>query len=352
MLHSSSSPDGSQNLSLRMAAIGAVVAVGMALVIGLPLLFPDKLVQTEPKQAGEGKLKLPADKQKELFDTPDQSAGENVRIKPSVVALENGYALRPLEGLDSRVTKFEILHHGKVVYTRGFEGESGEISIVSPLIAGESEPVSGKLPMTRDITGDGIPDLVVLDYTGGVHCCYEYSIFSLGDQFKKLATLDGRDSTMTFKDIDGDGVFEVRGRDSTFAYWNAAFADSVLPEIVLRFRDGKYELASNIMRSPAPDRPILEERIRQIRQDMRPQSPDTKSPLNLSPSLWHCMLDLVYSGNGNLAWKVLEEAWPAGKAAWSIHEGEVSRDQFLLGFKRQLATSPYWRDIKKLNGWS
>jgi hypothetical protein len=324
----------------------------MGLVIGLPLLFPDKLVRTEPKQTPEGQLKLPADKQKELFDTTDQMAGENVRIKPSVAALENGYALRPLMGLDSRVAKFEILHNGKVVYSRDFEGESDEISIISPLIAGESEPVSGKLPMTRDITGDGTPDLVVLDYTGGAHCCYEYSIFSLGDQFKKLATLDGRDSPMTFQDMDGDGVFEVRGRDSTFAYWNAAFVDSVLPEVVLSFRDGRYELASHIMRSPAPDRSILDARIRQIRQDMRPQSPDTPSPLNLSPSLWNVMLDLVYSGNGNLAWKVLEEAWPAGKAAWSIHEGEVTRDQFLERFKRQLATSPYWRDIKKLNHWS
>ncbi|HEY9867644.1 MAG TPA: VCBS repeat-containing protein [Candidatus Obscuribacterales bacterium] len=337
---------------MRVAAIGAVVAAGMGLIIGLPLLFPDKAVQTELKQATEGQLKLPADKQKDLFDTADQITGENVRIKPSVTALENGYALRPLMGLDSRVAKFEILHNGKVVYSKDFEGESDDISIISPLIAGESEPVSGTLPMTRDITGDGIPDLVVLDYTGGAHCCYEYSIFSLGDQFKKLATLDGRDSPMTFQDIDGDGVFEVRGRDSTFAYWNAAFVDSVLPAIVLRFREGKYELASNIMRSPAPERSLLEERIRQIREDMKPQSPGTSSPLNLSPSLWNCMLELVYSGNGNLAWKVLEEVWPAGKAAWSIHEGEVSRDQFLRRFKSQLATSPYWPDIKELNHWS
>ena len=51
---------------------------------------------------------------------------------------------------------------------------------------------------TEDLTGDGRPNVVVLGYTGGAHCCYEYYIFSLErDQIRCL-------------DIVGRGDYQVR----------------------------------------------------------------------------------------------------------------------------------------------
>lgn len=52
------------------------------------------------------------------------------------------------------------------------------------------------------------------------------------------------------------------------------------------------------------------------------------------------MFDLIYSGNMDLAWKLCDLSWPAN------HSGKVI---FMKEFKEQLATSPYYGDIERLN---
>jgi hypothetical protein len=44
--------------------------------------------------------------------------------------------------------------------------------------------------MGRDITGDGKPNLVVEQWTGGVHCCTFFYVFEIADQLRYIATLD------------------------------------------------------------------------------------------------------------------------------------------------------------------
>lgn len=52
------------------------------------------------------------------------------------------------------------------------------------------------------------------------------------------------------------------------------------------------------------------------------------------------MLNLIYSGNMAQAWKLLDLAWP---------EGMSGKEKFLEEFKAQLATSPFWEEIEKMN---
>jgi len=60
-----------------------------------------------------------------------------------------------------------------------------------------------------DITGDGIANIVIQHWSGGAHCCHSATVFELGSTLKVLGRFDGEDSTPFFKDLDGDGVFEV-----------------------------------------------------------------------------------------------------------------------------------------------
>ncbi len=340
---------GSADSGHWIAAIGVIIVCGIGLVIGLPMLFPDSSKPTDSttlSEIGRG-LKVPVDTGKDLFDAFEAPGPENVLVDPAIADLGNGYGVNAeLDG------KLSILLDGKEVYSKDTADKSGErISIVSPVVAGESEPVTGQIPLTRDITGDGVQDLVLLDYTGGAHCCYRYSIFSLGKQFKKIADIDARDSSVLFKDLDGDGVFELGLKDATFAYWNTQFSQAPLPGVVLRFKDGKYLLARELMSMPAPQYAIVTARLKHVREEMKP-SADDPAALTLAPALWSFMLDLIYTGNGELAWKVFDEAWPDGTKGWCLDSGEITKDEFLRNFRKQLAESPYWAGIKELNHWS
>jgi hypothetical protein len=72
-----------------------------------------------------------------------------------------------------------------------------------------------------DINGNGIPDLIVTEWTGGAHCCYTAHVFELGEAFRKIGEIPGRDGGLLFRDLDRDGIYEAvvqdeRGRKLVF----------------------------------------------------------------------------------------------------------------------------------------
>jgi hypothetical protein len=69
----------------------------------------------------------------------------------------------------------EILNHGTRVYT-GEKERSFEIE--------------ENVPIGADVTGLGVPDLVVKESTGGVHCCTSFDVFEIGSNFRKVSTLE------------------------------------------------------------------------------------------------------------------------------------------------------------------
>ena len=237
----------------------------------------------------------------------------------------NGYIYRLLHDKESGDKYFEILHNEEKVFT----SEMGMSYEINPGDATGNLPLPGK-----DITGDGIPDLVVEGYSGGAHCCNDYLIFSLGEQFQKIAHLYGGDSSFEFKDIDGDGVYEIIGRDWTFAYWETSFAASPAPEIILYYKDNKYKLACGLMRESHPEfMDKFDKKLEMIKSD--PAWTD-----EVPSSLWGYMLDLIFTGNSKKAYEFFDRAWQGDK------EG---KKKFIRKFKTQLSKSPYWHKIRKMN---
>lgn len=178
----------------------------------------------------------------------------------------------------------------------------------------------------RDITGDGMPDLVIEEFTGGMHCCTQVVVLGLGDPLRVHGTIDGADGDVTFEDLDRDGIPEVRLQDWRFAYWrDYAFAETQAPEVILRFRDGAYRPACDLMRDDPPDAAALAAKTRELRGDWESGDPPA--------DLYGYAVDLVYAGHADLAWRFLDMAWPAtipGKA------------EFLRDLRSQLANSPCW----------
>ncbi len=239
------------------------------------------------------------------------------------------YAVRIYRDPDTWQSALEVLRNGRRVYGR--TGGSFRIGVE----IGVGDSTNPLTTMGRDITGDGIPNLVATEWTGGAHCCLVHYIFEIGDEFRLLAVIDARDSEITrFEDLNGDSSLEIFLYDWTFAYWKYSFAYSPGATVILQYRHGAYRPAADLMYKPPPSAQELRKEATLVRGHER--WTDGWPP----SSMWSYMLDLMYSGHADLALHFFDMAWPPevpGKA------------DFLHDFETQLANSPYWPEIQALS---
>jgi len=224
----------------------------------------------------------------------------------------------------------EISKAGRRVYARtGHRFGIGSIY--------EDEKKESLISIGTDITGDGQPNLVVSEWTGGAHCCCQFYVFEIGEAFRFLGVIDaGHGDGSDFADLDGDANLEFVGCDWTFAYWYTSFADSPAPTIILRYSDGRYRFAMDLMRKPAPSAEALERGAAVIRRDKKEWERFDRPP----SYLWGTILDLIYEGNENSAWQFFDLAWPKDVGG---------KKKFAREFRAQLKRSPYWPEVRQLN---
>jgi hypothetical protein len=197
-----------------------------------------------------------------------------------------------------------------------------------------------KIEDGTDITGRGHPDMIATAWSGGAHCCFVHMIFELKPELRVVARLDDGDGDLAhFVDLDGDGHYYYKGNDWTFAYWDTSFADSAAPAVVLRFVDddhgGRYHIAMDKMRSPEPS---AEQWKRAIRAASDVFAQGSRSADGIGSQLRSNMVNMIYTGHSRLAWKLLDQTWPAQ---------EPGKDKFLSDFCSQLKNSQYWVDMEK-----
>jgi hypothetical protein len=270
--------------------------------------------------------------------TNTEAVSDNVLRLASENTITSEYALRfysvATGNMETGYDAFEIVHKGEKAYF-----ETGRRYSLKTAENADYVPQAGEAIETKDLTGDGIPDLIVSVWSGGAHCCFSIILFSLGEELKKIAEIEGYDSSVELKDFEGDGIYELVGRDWTFAYWETSFANSPAPQVVLRYQHGKYVLATDVMKKQPPGKKELEAKIVELRDKFAYGGAlDDEAP----PELWEYMLDLIYTGNGKIALTVFNKAWP---------EHKEGKEEFLMAFKTQLAKSPYWQEIKIFNKW-
>lgn len=245
------------------------------------------------------------------------------------------YTVRVYESDETVEGVFEVLRRGRRVYSA-----SGGRFGIDQLHHDDKTHILTR--MGRSITGDSQPNLVVAEWTGGAHCCSVFRIFEIGARFKLLDTVDAADSAEpAFRDLRGDGNLDLVMNDHTFAYWNACFVASPAPEVILRYRDGKYALDLELMRKPAPTTAALRAQADELRHEFEPDGYlDGNDRWQAPPALWGAMLDLIYTGHVDAAWQLCDEVWPADWPGKPVFQRE---------FMEELATSPYFEDLMRLN---
>jgi hypothetical protein len=229
---------------------------------------------------------------------------------------------------------FEILLSGKQVYFQkgmifkvGSSDNDVEINTNAP-------------KMGQCIVGDKEPDLVITEINGGNNPLCNYYIFQISKTFKFIAQIkDAGDGE--FKDLRGNGDLDLISFDWTFKYWNCGGAESPEPTVIYRYQDHKYRLDLEKMKKPAPTKQGLEDMAAGFKAQFANIQTDMFIDKKWSApyEMWGKMLDLIYSGNMDLAWKLCDLSWP------EKHPGKAL---FLKEFKEELATSEYYKDIIQL----
>lgn len=238
---------------------------------------------------------------------------------------------------------YEILKDNKPVFRQkaAYKGEQFFIGTMD-----DKDPDATLVKMGKDITGDGQPDVVISEWSGGANCCLTIHIFEIGSTFRQIGTIAAKygDTPPHFihmedKDSKKAGV-KVQVGDWTFANWHSDFADSPAPKVILRFSDGAYRVSPDLMRSPIPSVSDLDARVAEIRTHKNTSKSKSWPGADISPTLWATMLDLIYTGHAGDAWKFLDRAWPPQIAG---------KDLFAHDFRTQLKRSPYWSAVDTMN---
>lgn len=183
----------------------------------------------------------------------------------------------------------------------------------------------------RDITGNGSPNLVISNWTGGAHCCHFIHIFELGKKFKKLATIQANSSSVRFVDLDHDGFPELEFLDGAIDYRFACFAGSPGGRVVLRFKKDHYEVASELMKSYNPSL----RKIKNLKKALIVSFAKNDNP-DLPYAFLNAMMELSYSGHFKLALKLANEVWPVEKPGLMKFKNE---------FSEALHESIYWKAL-------
>jgi hypothetical protein len=240
-----------------------------------------------------------------------------------------------LEVLQSqRERKLMVKLVPKVVFRKTLEG-MGEFELGQPAREQYGIP---KIENGADITGRGRANMIVTNWTGGARCCFSHYVFEVEPTLWLLASIDdGEGNDGHFADLDGNKHYYYLGHDWTFSFWDASLANSPAPTVVLRFDENSkpagYHLAFDKMQRPAPTPAEWNKALREA-SDAFGEAAGFGD--GIGSELWSNMLNLIYTGHSDLAWKLFDQAWPLQK---------TGKDNFLSGFCAQLKTSPYWPDL-------
>ena len=244
---------------------------------------------------------------------------------------------------DGNDAYYEILRDDKPVYKQRAHGK-GEKFFIGTMYP--DDPDAPLVKMGADITGEGVPDLVISEWTGGANCCLRFHIFEIGPTFRKICVIDAEfgDQPPHFAHLDKDSRsrgLQVMISDWTFVNWHSDFADSPAPKVILRYSDGTYRISPDLMRTPAPTAARdLDAKAAEVRAYPASAKGGAWPRASVAPELWATMLDLIYSGHEADAWKFLDAAWPPKVSG---------KDAFVRDFRSQLTKSPYWPAVTAMN---
>ncbi len=239
--------------------------------------------------------------------------------------------------------QFLRIYRGQKLLIERFDARYWVVSMQHPSEEDGPWRDPGKKPRLLDLTGDGVPELVVQRWTGGVHGSYSYEVFRTAPKFERIWMLDAKDGHLDFKEQAGQ-LPTLVVEDTTFAYWNCGFAGSPRLPVAYRWTGQSFQMVQTEMTRPAefPKRAAeVSSALREIGLPERDRQAPVGDRWPLSSVFTPQLLELIFSGHADLAWVLLSDSWPKQQ----VSDLPAFRHDFLI----QLKKSPHWNELKRLN---
>jgi hypothetical protein len=168
-----------------------------------------------------------------------------------------------------------------------------------------------------DLTGDGIPELLVEESSGGAHCCHTFRVFSLGATPELLLDFPAGNAWLEGpENLDQTRAYELVGRDDFLTRDASAspYAATYFVPAVFVFEKGKY------VRRTRRFRALLEKERDELAAEYREENPNGTSS---DPSGWMALSLLLGD------WEKMKSRLPIepSSRAWFDPEGTLRRIQ-------------------------
>ncbi len=230
---------------------------------------------------------------------------------------------------ESRIAGLQILKGGKQVYVR----TAYSFALGYPLDQ-DQPPDSVKPALGMDYTGEGLPELLISEWSGGAHCCYTFHLLRLGDNFgalPEIPLLDADESAFVRRP-DVKGLVIATADYSAFAYFPSSFAGSPAGRVFLSFQGGRFKLDAALMKATTPKAGETGKCAALFKpsRDWRTSQP---------AGMWYYATDLIYTGNEATAWSFLDAAW-GGSAG--------DKKKYLDEYRSRLKKSVYYPELESL----
>jgi hypothetical protein len=153
--------------------------------------------------------------------------------------------------------------------------------------------------------------LIVVQFTGGLHCCYQYWIYELRPRFRlifdgtKYWIGDGFDS-LAFQNLNRDGTYEFTQRIITFDYFLDCYTCTPQPSMIFAYNRRVHKYL------PANDR-FTSRALREARADVKKlkemaAAPEAnQDPVAIDYYSFEVLLSYIYAGKEKQGWKLCNQ---------------------------------------------
>jgi hypothetical protein len=178
------------------------------------------------------------------------------------------------------------------------------------------EPALAVIMAGQDVNGDGMPDVVLEGYSGGMHGTRTYYLISLGTKPGLILKFQTDAVPAHFVQTRNSGAMEIHTWDGEFFMFDGmAAAFSPYPDVYLQIHGARLTDAS------ARHRPDYEKAIRKERANLRPEalvrfraideSWQKAGEEELASAVVRITLLYLYSGREAQARQTIQRMWPA-----------------------------------------
>jgi len=128
--------------------------------------------------------------------------------------------------------------------------------------------------------------------------------------------------------------------DTTFQLWYQCFAESRPYNVSVIIKPDGLHLDTAGLKKHQTDIQSLAKDVRNAWEE-NTAAQDTNAPIP-PYELFETLQDMCYNGTGNDGPKLIDQVWP---------KHFLGKETYWNKFLRELRRSPYWEDIRALNGW-